>query len=131
MGDNNPAHSPASPLTTATAPAADYRGRLLLNMLNPIEFIVTNGRFPVPSPNHRPYTFSRKPNTYSILDYNRIAKHHAPLIRTCQVLPNVLPASVTDDMNMNMKIEFQPHSILSPHFYLTPLLPALFATPST
>jgi len=32
MGDTNPAHSPASPLTTATVPAADYRERLLLNM---------------------------------------------------------------------------------------------------
>jgi len=28
MGDTNPAHCPASPLTTATAPAADYRGCL-------------------------------------------------------------------------------------------------------
>ena len=37
-GDINPAHSPASPLTTATAPAADHRGRLLLTMLNSIEF---------------------------------------------------------------------------------------------
>jgi len=53
MGDTNPAHSPACPLTTATAPAADYRGRLLLNMLSSIEFIITNGRFPSPSPNHR------------------------------------------------------------------------------
>jgi len=92
MGDTNPAHSPASPLTTATAPAADYRERLLLNMFNSIEFIITNGRFPSPSPSHRPYTFFRKPNTYSILDYNLIAKRHAPLIRTCQVFQNVLPA---------------------------------------
>jgi len=56
-GDTNPAISPASPLTTATAPAADYRGRLLLNMINSIELIITDGRFPVLSPNHRPYTF--------------------------------------------------------------------------
>jgi len=70
VGDTNPAHSPAYPLTTATAPpAADFRGRLLLNMLNSIEFIITNRRFPSPSPNHRPYTFFQKPNTYSILDY--------------------------------------------------------------
>ena len=55
--DTNPAHSPASILTTVIAPAADFRGRLLLNMLNSIEFIITNGRFPSPSPNHRPYTF--------------------------------------------------------------------------
>jgi len=40
MGDTNPAHCPAPPLTTATAPAADYRGRLLLNMLSSIEFII-------------------------------------------------------------------------------------------
>jgi len=33
-GDTNPAHLPTSPLTTATAPAADYRERLLLNMIN-------------------------------------------------------------------------------------------------
>jgi len=57
VGDTNPAHSPSSPLTTATAPAADFRGRLLLNMLNSIELVSTNGRFPCPSPNHRPYTF--------------------------------------------------------------------------
>jgi len=56
-GDTNPAHSPASPLTTATAPAADYRGCLLLHMLNSIEIIITNGHFPVLCPNHRPYTF--------------------------------------------------------------------------
>ena len=73
-GDTNPAHSPASPLTTATAPAADYRGHLLLNMRSSVEFIITNGRFPSPSPNHRPYTFFRKLNTYSILNYNLIAK---------------------------------------------------------
>jgi len=96
VGDTNPAHSPASPLTTATAPAADFRGRLLLNMLNSIEFIITSGRFPSPSPNYRPCTFFRKPNTYFILDYNLIAKRHATLIRTCQVLLNALPASVTD-----------------------------------
>ena len=53
MGDTNPAHSPASPLTTATAPAADYR-RLLLNKLSSIEFVITNCRFLSPSPNHRP-----------------------------------------------------------------------------
>jgi len=100
VGDTNPAHSLASPHTNATAPASDIRGRLLLNMLNSIEFIITNGRFPSPSPIHRPYTFFRKQNTYSILDYNLIAKSHAPLIRTCQVLQNVLPASVTNHMQI-------------------------------
>jgi hypothetical protein len=119
MGDTNPAHSPASPLTTATAPAADYRGRLLLNMLNSIEFIITNGRFPSPPPKHRPYTFFRKPNTYSILDYNLIAKCHAPLIRTCQVLQNVLPASVTDHMPIYLHLDLptssNPVPPLPPH----------------
>jgi len=110
VGDTNPAHSPASPLTTATAPAADFRGRLLLNMLNSIEFIITNGRFPSPSPNHRPYTFFRKPNTYSILDYNLIAKRHAPLIRTCQVLQNFLPASVTDHMHIHLHLDLPTSS---------------------
>jgi len=105
MGDINPAHSPAAPLTTATAPAADYRGRLLLNMLSSIEFIITNGRFPSPSPNHRPYTFFRKPNTCTIFDYNIIAKRHAPLIRTCQVLQNVLPASITDHMPFHLHLD--------------------------
>jgi len=114
MGDTNPAHSPASPLTTATAPAADFRGRLLLNMLISIEFIITNGRFPSPSPNHRPYTFFQKPNTYSILDYNLIAKRHASLIRTCQVLLNVLPASVTDHMPMHMHLDMPTSSNLVP-----------------
>jgi len=70
MGDTNPAHSPASPLTTATAPAADYIGRLLLNMLSSIKFIITNCRFPSPSLNHRAYNFLQKLNTYPILDYN-------------------------------------------------------------
>jgi len=110
MGDTNPAHFPASPLTTATAPAADVRGRVLLNMLRSIEFIITNGRFPSPSPNHRPYTFFRKPNTYSILDYNLIAKRHAPLIRTCQVLLNVLPASVTDHMHIHIHLDMPTSS---------------------
>jgi len=63
VGDTNPAHSHAFPLTTATVPAADFRGHLLLNMLSSVEFIITNWRFPSPSPNHRPYTFFRKPNT--------------------------------------------------------------------
>ena len=49
-GDINPAHSPAPPLTLATVPAPDYRGRLLLNMINSLEFIIANGRFPVPPP---------------------------------------------------------------------------------
>jgi len=110
VGDTNPAHSPASPLTTATAPAADCRGRLLLNMLNSIEFIITNGRSPSPSPNHRQYTFFRKPNTYSFLDYNLIAKRHAPLIRTCQVLQNVLPASVTDHMPIHLHLDLTTSS---------------------
>jgi len=47
-GDVNPVYSPAPPLTSATVPAADYRGHLLLNMINSLEFIITNGRFPVP-----------------------------------------------------------------------------------
>jgi len=47
-GDVNSAHSPAPPLTSATVLASDYRGRLLLNMINSLEFIITNGRFPVP-----------------------------------------------------------------------------------
>jgi len=110
MGDTSPAHSPASPLTTATARAADYRGRLLLNMLNSIEFIITNCRFPPPPPNHRPYTFFRKPNTYSILDYYLIAKRHAPLIGTCQVLQNVLPVSVTDHMPIHLHLDLPTSS---------------------
>jgi len=114
MGDTNPAHSPASPLTTATAQAADYRGHLLINMLSSIEFIITNGRFPSPSPNHRPYTFFRKPNTYIILDYNLMAKRHAPLIRTCQVLQNVLPASDTDHMPIHLHLDLPTSSNLVP-----------------
>ena len=119
VGDTNPAHSPASPLTTATAPTANFRGRLLLNILNSIEFIITNGRFPSPSPTHRPYTFFRNPNTYSILDYNLMAIRHAPLIRTCQVLQNVLPASVTDHMPIYLHLDLPTSSIpvppLPPH----------------
>jgi len=114
MGDTNPAHSPAFPLTTATAQAADYRGHLLINMLSSIEFIITNGRFPSPSPNHRPYTFIRKPNTYIILDYNLMAKRHAPLIRTCQVLQNVLPASDTDHMPIHLHLDLPTSSNLVP-----------------
>ena len=119
MGDTNPAHSPSSPLTNATAPAAEFRGRLLLNMLNSIEFVITNGRFPSPSPNHRPYTFFRKPNTYSILNYNLIAKRYAPLIRTCQVLQHVLSSSVTDHMpihlHLDLPISSNPVPPIPPH----------------
>ena len=63
------------PVSSATVPAADYRGRLLLNMINSLEFIITNGRFPVPPPTLRPYTFFWRPNTHSVLGYNLIAKH--------------------------------------------------------
>jgi len=114
MGDTNPAHSPAFPLTTDTASAADFRGRLLPNMLCSIEFIITNGRFPSPSPNHRPYTFFQIPNTYSILDYNLIAKRHAPLIRMCQVLLNVLSSSVTDHMPIHLHLDLPTSSNLVP-----------------
>jgi len=102
VGDTNPAHSPTSPLTTTTAPAADFRGRLLMNMLNSIEFIISNGRFPSLFPTHQPHTFPQKPNTYCILDYNLITKRHAPLIRTCQVLQNVLLVSVTNHMPIHL-----------------------------
>jgi len=71
-------------------------------MRSSVEFIITNGRFPSPSPNHRPYTLFRKPNTYSILDYNLIAIRHEPLICTCQILQNVLPASVTDQRHIQL-----------------------------
>ena len=40
--------SPPFLLVTATAPAADYRGRLMLTMQNSIEFIITKGRFLFP-----------------------------------------------------------------------------------
>jgi len=110
VGNTNPAHSPASPLTTATAPAADFRGRLLLNMLNSSEFITTKGRFPSHSPNHKPYTFFRKPNTYSVLNYILIATRHTPLIRTCQVLQNVLPASATDHMPIHLHLDLPTSS---------------------
>jgi len=56
-GDVNPAHSFAQPLTSATVPAADYKGRLLLNMMNSLDFIITDCRFPVPLPTLQPYTF--------------------------------------------------------------------------
>jgi len=72
-GGTNPAHSPPSPLSMATAPAANYRGRLLLKLLNSIDFIITNGRFPLLSPNHRLYTFFQKPN-YSLLSDSRLTK---------------------------------------------------------
>ena len=104
-GDINPAHSPAPPLTSATVPAADYRGRLLLNMTNSLELIITNGRFPVPPPTLRPYTFFRKPNTHSVLDYNLIAKHHVPLIQKCEVLRDSLPAGVTDHMPIHLHLD--------------------------
>jgi len=62
-GDVNPDYSPAPPLTSATAPAADYRGRLLLNIINSPEFIITNGRFPVPPPtlDHTHFSENRTP----------------------------------------------------------------------
>jgi len=110
VGDTNPAHSPTSTLTTSTTPAADFRGRLPLNMLNSIEFIITNGRFSSPGPNHRPYTFFRKPYTYSILDYNPVAKRHALLIRTCQGLQDVLPASVTVHMPIHLHLDLPTSS---------------------
>ena len=119
VGDTNPAHSPSSLLTTANAPTADFRGHLLLNMINSIEFTITNGRFPSPSPTHQPYTFFRKPNTYSILDYNLIAKRHAPLICTCHFLQNVPPTSVTDHMpihlHLDLPISSNPVPPLPPH----------------
>jgi len=104
-GDINPAHSPAPPLTSAAVPAADYRGRLLLNMINSLKFIITNGRFPVPPLTLRPYTFLRKSNTHSVLDYNLIAKHHVPLIQKCEVLRDSLPACVTDHMPIHLHLD--------------------------
>jgi len=81
------------PLTSATAPAVDYRGRLLLNMINSLEIVSinANGHFSVPLSTHTPYAFSQKPNTHSILNYNLIAKHHVPLIQTCELLLTLSP----------------------------------------
>jgi len=88
-------------------------------MLDSIKFIIKNSHFPLLSPNHRPYTFGRKPNTYSILDYNLIAKRHAPLIRTCQVFQDVLPASITDHMSIHLHLDLltssNPVPPLPPH----------------
>ena len=66
MGDTNPAHSPSSPLTNATAPAAEFRGRLLLNMLNS-EFVITNGRLRLPPPitDHTPSSESQTHTLFS------------------------------------------------------------------
>jgi len=102
--DVNPAHSPAPFLTSATVSAADYRGCLLLNMINFLEFIITNGCFSVPPPTLQPYTFFRKPNTHSVLDYNLIVKHHVPLIQKCEVLSVSLPAGVTDHMPLHLHL---------------------------
>jgi len=98
-------------------------------MLNSIEFVITNGCFPVPLPSSRPYTFCPKPNTYSILDYNLIAKRHAPLIYTCRVLHTVLTGSVTDNMpiylHLNLPtsskpvLEPPPHTLASCTFCLS------------
>jgi len=122
-GDVNPAHCPAPPLTSATVPAANYRGRLLLNMINYLEIIITNGRFPVPPPTLRPCTFFRKPNTHSVLDYNLIAKHHVPLIQTCEVLRDSLPTCVTDHMPIHLHLDLptSPTSTLKPSSQSTPL----------
>jgi len=88
-------------------------------MFNSIEFVITNGRFPSPSLTHQPYTFFRKPKTYSILNYNLIAKRHAPLICTCQVLQNILPVSVTDHMPIHLHLDLptssNPVPPLPPH----------------
>jgi len=84
--------SPPFLLVTATAPAADYRGRLMLTMQNSIEFIITKGRFPVPSPNNRFYTDCYPENQYipiSRVDlprlepaqYLRILHNQLPLLR--------------------------------------------------
>jgi len=76
------------PLTSFTAPAVDYRGRLLLNMINSLEIVSinANGYFSVPPSSNRPCTFSQKPNTHSILNYNLIEKNNVPLIQTCKLL---------------------------------------------
>ena len=89
-GGTSPAHSPPSPLSMATAPAANYRGRLLLNMLNSIEFIITNGRFPLLSPNQRLYTSKvfRKPN-YSLLSDSRLIQ--PPVLPFTSPLPLSCP----------------------------------------
>jgi len=73
-------------------------------MINSLEFIITNGRFPVPPPTLQPYTFFRKPNTHSVLDYNLIAKHHVSLIQKCEVLRDSLPACLTDHMPIHLHL---------------------------
>jgi len=69
-----------------------------------------------PPPNNRPYTIFRKPNTYSILDYNLIAKHHALRIRTCRVLQNALPGSVTDHkpIHLCLNLPTSPNPVPAP-----------------
>ena len=76
-------------------------------MINSLEFIITNGRFPVPPPTLRLYTFSRKQNNHSVLDYNLIAKHHVRLIQKCEVLCNsqALPACVSDHIPIHLHLD--------------------------
>ena len=94
-GSTSPAHSPPSPLSMATAPAANYRGRLLLNMLNSIEFFITNGRFLLLSPNQRLYTSKvfRKPN-YSLLSDSRLIQ---PPVLPFTSLPAAISFSPSPD----------------------------------
>ena len=106
-GDVNPAHSPAPLNTSATAPSAEYRGRLLLDMLNSTDHIILNGRFPSPLPTNRPYTFFRPPQVYSILDYNLISKHHASLVQRCEVLPDSFSQSITDHMPIHLHLHLR------------------------
>ena len=65
MGDTNPAHSPACPLTTATAPATGYRGRLLLNMLSSIKLLSQTAASYLLPPSTDP-TLSSKNRTHTL-----------------------------------------------------------------
>jgi len=91
-------------------------------MINSLEFIITNGRFPVPPPTLRPYTIFRKPNTHSVLDYNLIAKHHVTLIQKCEVLRDSLPAGVTDHMpiHLHLALPTSPTPPLKPSSHSSP-----------
>jgi len=121
-GDIDSFHSPVPPLTSTTVPVADYTGILLLNTINFLEFYITNVHFPVLPPTLLPYTFLKKQNTHSVLDYNLIAKHDVPLIQKCEVLCDSLPTCVTDHIPVHLHLDLptSPTPTLKPSSQSSP-----------
>ena len=84
VGDKDHAPAPTNMERIKSRPSSAQRGRLLLRLLDSINFVILNGRFQSAS-DPTPFTLKRQ-QEQSINDYVLIAGRHFPRVKKCVVL---------------------------------------------